>query len=105
MNPKQKLNRLLAESGAVVPHDKVHKLPEALGVTPPTPFEVVKTFRFDKRWDVRAVDRMASFFDQRGQLRERYRANECFHLVVAFKGPEQAEAFEIACQGRVFTRN
>lgn len=106
MNPKQKLRKLLGESGAVLPQDKLHKVPEILGAQTPAPIEVIKTFKFDqKQWDVRAVEKMAQFFEHKGQLRERFRADGCYHLKVSFNDNAQAQAFEMACTQGPLIRN
>lgn len=104
MTPKAKLRRLLDASGAVIPPAA---LPHVLSSTAksPTPPEVRQTITFTADYDVRAINRMASFFDQRSQLRKRYRANGCWHLVVAFTSDAQAQAFRAAVAASAFKSN
>lgn len=102
MTPKQKLRKLLKESGAVVPGHLAGALHNAPPAKPPP---VIETLQFNAKWDVRAVEKMANYFEQRGQLRERYRANGCLHLVVAFTDNLQATAFKQALIEGEFRRN
>lgn len=95
MNPRQKLRKLLDDSGAVIKPDALAKLytPE-----PVKPEPVVQVLEFGGSWHPLAIQKMVNFFDASRQLRQVFKRNGQTCLEVAFADDAQAQAFTLALQ-------